>query len=70
MLSIDRVAELLDCSRRTIQRLADAGNMPLPVRFGRLVRWRENDINDWIADGCPKRTLTNQRAATKSRGKR
>lgn len=47
------VAALLDCSPRHVDRLADAGRMPAPVRIGALVRWRHAEILDWIAAGCP-----------------
>ncbi len=30
------------------------GRVPEPVqRIGRLVRWRRQDIVDWVAAGCP-----------------
>lgn len=65
MLSIDRVAELLDCSSRTVQRLSDSGRMPTPVKIGRLIRWRAEDIREWIESGCP-RSLPVKRKAKKT----
>ena len=41
------VAALLGVHKRTVQRLADAGDLPC-VRFGRLVRFRHGDIQEWI----------------------
>ena len=56
---IDDVANLLKSSTRHIRRLADGGQMPRPLRIGRLLRWRKTDIDGWIADGCkPIRTST------------
>src|SRR5262249_5650394 len=57
LLDVRAVAELLDCSTRHVYRLADAGLMPGPVRIGALVRWRRQELMDWIAKGCvPCRT--------------
>jgi predicted DNA-binding transcriptional regulator AlpA len=56
LLDVRAVARLLDCSTRHIYRLADAGNMPAPVKLGALVRWQRtgpNGIETWIAAGCP-----------------
>jgi excisionase family DNA binding protein len=53
LLDVRAVATLLDCSPRHVYRLADAGRMPAPVRIGALVRWRRQDIDRWLADGCP-----------------
>jgi excisionase family DNA binding protein len=52
LLDVRAVAQLLDCSARHVYRLADAGRMPAPVRLGALVRWRRQDIEDWLAGGC------------------
>jgi excisionase family DNA binding protein len=57
LLDVRAVAALLDCSTRHVYRLSDAGRMPPPVRLGALVRWRRQDIDGWLADGCkPCRT--------------
>ena len=47
------VAEKLDCSPRHVYRMADAGRMPSPLRLASLVRWDLEEIDRWIADGCP-----------------
>ena len=39
LLTVDDLANLLRCSRRTVYRLADAGRVPPPCRLGGLVRW-------------------------------
>ena len=44
LLTVKQVAERLQCSTRTVHRLADDNKLPKPVRVGRLVRWRECDI--------------------------
>jgi excisionase family DNA binding protein len=53
LLDVRAVAQLLDCSPRHVYRLADAGRMPPPVRLGALVRWRRQELLDWLAAGCP-----------------
>jgi excisionase family DNA binding protein len=53
LLDVRAVAALLDCSPRHVYRLADAGQMPPPVRLGSLVRWRVADLDRWLAAGCP-----------------
>ena len=54
LLGVDKVAELLECSPRTVYRLADSGWMPRPRKVGRLVRWPIAEIRKWIENGCPK----------------
>ena len=54
MISIDDVAtKYLGCSTRHVQRLADSGRMPRPIKLGALIRWQRAVIEQWIADGCP-----------------
>jgi len=51
------VASLLHCSQRHVYRLADADQMPPPVRIGALVRWKldgPGDLREWIDAGCPR----------------
>ena len=47
------VADKCACSPRHVYRLADAGRMPAPIKLGTLVRWDLEEIDRWIADGCP-----------------
>ena len=53
MLNVWDVAKLLRCSSRTVYRLADSGRMQPPVKLGALVRWPREQIENWIAEGCP-----------------
>ena len=53
LLDVRAVASLVNCSQRTVYRLADAGKMPAPVHLGSLVRWPKDVIDQWIKDGCP-----------------
>jgi excisionase family DNA binding protein len=53
MLDADGFAELLGVSTRHVRRLVDAGKCPQPVRLGRSCRWPRQNVEAWIADGCP-----------------
>ncbi len=52
LLDVRAVAALLGCSTRHVYRLATAGELPPPVRVGRLVRWPRQSVLEWIAAGC------------------
>lgn len=58
------LAKRLKLSERQLRRMAAAGTLPAPVKFGRVTRWTRVSIDDWLADGCPKRpdTVTTQPA--------
>jgi len=55
LLTVKQVATRINCSQRTVYRLADSGDMPRPLKIGGwLVRWRASDIDKWIEAGCAK----------------
>ena len=56
LLPAERVAEMLQVSTRTLWRLLNGGKLIGPVRLGRSVRWRKDELLRWIADGCPARS--------------
>ena len=45
LLTRKNIAERLQCSIRQVHRL----QLPAPLRFGRLVRWRLEDVDNWIS---------------------
>jgi len=53
LLTIDDLAALLGCSRRTVHRLIERGRVPKPCRFGSLLRWPRAQVDEWVARGCP-----------------
>ncbi len=53
LLTRDDLCERLQLSKRTLSRMVSGGKLPRPIQLGRNVRWRESDIVQWIADGCP-----------------
>lgn len=50
---VNAVAAKFACSTRTVYRLSDAGRIPAPLKLGSLVRWDLDEIDEWIAAGCP-----------------
>jgi len=53
LIDVREVARLLGVSAKHARRLADRGAMPAPLRLSRLVRWRRDQVLDWIRSGCP-----------------
>lgn len=53
MGDVKAVAGILACSQRHVYRLADSSRMPRPIKLGSLVRWDLDEIDAWIAAGCP-----------------
>ena len=48
LLSRRQVAELLSVSERTVRRLVENGDLPVPVRIGRAARWHEAGVINFI----------------------
>lgn len=53
LLTVGEVAKRLRIGQRTVYRWADRGRIPRPLKLGALVRWRQSEIEEWIAAGCP-----------------
>ncbi len=58
LIDAKAVAAMLGCSWRTIYRLADAGKMPRPLKLGRLTRWRRDQVEAFILNGCKMQGLS------------
>src|SRR5687767_11106840 len=41
-------AALLGIGRTKFLQLNSSGRLPLPIRFGRSVRWRKQELADWL----------------------
>jgi excisionase family DNA binding protein len=54
LMTVTELADLIGCSERTVYRQADIGNLPAPLKIGRLIRWQARCITSWIEAGCPK----------------
>jgi prophage regulatory protein len=51
----NRLGEMLGVAERTIRRWNAAGKLPRPVKIGGAIRWRLDEIEAWLAAGCPDR---------------
>lgn len=55
LLRIDEVARLLKVSESSIRSYRKTGRIPEPIYLSQLhVRWRRNELEQWMAAGCPK----------------
>ena len=50
LLDYREVGRRLGVCRTQIWRMIHDGQLPEPLRMGRLRRWRESDIDAWIRD--------------------
>lgn len=57
LIGPDKLAELLDISKRTLWRWCSGGKVPRPIIDGHTKRWSLNEIGMWIAAGCPCRKM-------------
>jgi predicted DNA-binding transcriptional regulator AlpA len=53
LISIESLAAMLGISPRSVWRRLSGGEMVEPIRIGNSVRWRLQDVEDWVAAGCP-----------------
>jgi excisionase family DNA binding protein len=58
LLTQREAARIFGISERTLERHRTAGTGPLFVRIGRLVRYREQDLQDWIGRSVRSSTST------------
>ena len=49
LLTYREVASRLNCCRQTVWKLVKRGEFPEPLKIGRARRWREADVDAWIA---------------------
>ena len=49
LLSASEVAQMLGVSRRTFESLVAKRKVPIFIRVGRQRRWRQPDVQNWIA---------------------
>ena len=48
LLNAQGVAKFLNCSIRTVWRLVASGDLPQPLRVGRIIRWPREALIDWV----------------------
>lgn len=54
MIDAEAAAAIVGVARRTWYRYVENGDVPQPVRFGGSVKWRREEIDEWIKTGCPR----------------
>ncbi len=50
LLTTEQVCEILSITDRTIYNKRAAGKFPKPIMIGRLIRYRESDIEEYIEE--------------------
>lgn len=61
LLTVRDLAQRLRMSERQLRRHMAAGKTPRPIRVGRLIRFRPDDVRAWIDLGCPDRATLEAR---------
>jgi predicted DNA-binding transcriptional regulator AlpA len=56
LVTAKQAAAMCGKSLRTWRTWDAAGWIPRPVRIGRSTLWRVDELREWIAAGCPRRT--------------
>jgi prophage regulatory protein len=54
LMTAEQVARTLQISVRSLWRMRAANYVPAPIKVGGSVRWSQDRLNSWIADGCPR----------------
>jgi excisionase family DNA binding protein len=54
VVDVKEAAGLVGCSPRTFLRWSDRGVAPWGLKLGRLRRWRLDELETWLRDGCPR----------------
>ena len=52
LCDVKATAEVVGLCTRQIPKLVVSGRFPPPVRLGRSIRWRESDLQRFIACDC------------------
>ena len=53
LINVKQVGKILGVSPRSVWRLLSEGRIVSPVRLNGAVRWRREELERWIGDGCP-----------------
>ncbi|MCX5654217.1 MAG: hypothetical protein NTY65_06175 [Planctomycetota bacterium] len=68
LVSAATAARLAGIGRTLWLQLHSSGRVPLPVRLGRRVLWRREELAAWIAAGCPGRDRWQAMKENRTRG--
>lgn len=61
LLTVKEVSGALRLSQRQVWKLAASGRLPKPVKLGRSARWRRDQIEEFISNGCRMQEPTGAR---------
>ena len=53
LLDTRETARLLNVSPKTVYTMEKTGRMPPAIRIGSAVRWSYDELQAWVAKGCP-----------------
>jgi excisionase family DNA binding protein len=54
MMDITALCNYLSCARNAIYCNIKKGNLPAPLKIGKLSRWVKEDVDQWIRDNNNK----------------
>ena len=57
LLRAPQAAAVCGTSARTWRTWDASGRVPAPIRLGRSIFWRLDELRAWVAAGCPDREL-------------
>lgn len=49
LITTDELCGLLQISRRKMYGMKATGELPTPIRIGKVFRWRRCDVEKWLA---------------------
>lgn len=55
LLSAVEAAASIGISRSLFYELHAEGKVPAPIRLGKRVLWRKDELRAWVDSGCPNR---------------
>lgn len=53
LIDVRELSRMLKVGIRTVWRLLSSRKIPEPIRVGSSVRWRYQEVVEWINQGCP-----------------
>jgi predicted DNA-binding transcriptional regulator AlpA len=55
LLTIPQLAGKLQWGESVVRERDKKGLLPMPIRIGGTIQWRKQEIEEWLAAGCPAR---------------
>ena len=55
LLTAGDLAKRLRVSLRQVRKLHSEALLPAPLKIGRSIRWRANELAEWLSAGAPNR---------------